>query len=674
MLDLLFLCLLTGWAALVGRQALAALGLRAADPTETLALAVPLGLGAFGLGALALGEFGLLNRGGFLVLLGIGLVSCGTSLWREDLPALKSKVKNISPLIQLLSNTLINMRVSHSLFPEISKRTTEADRGRRLGFAFDLALVVTLAATLLVALTPVTDGDALCYHLQVPKVFLAQGAVDFDPDLHETVYPLLVEMIYASALAFRGPVACRLVQWIFGVCLAAAVTLAARPWLGPRARWAGTLALLVPAVSNGMSAPLNDVALAAYGMAALASWMKWLQGPSHATAILSGVLAGMAMGVKYPALVWTGVLGLGMGITWLTQRVMAARTCRGSASADRSRQNQGNHGFAHILAFSGFAILIGGCWYARAYSHTGNPVHPFFRHTFGGAGLDEVLDPIKRPMEPTVWNLATALGPMTLEPDRFDSFSHQFGPAFLLFLPALLISRPPARLAGLVAMGYSFLILCLTQRQSMRFVLIAVGPMAIGVAWLADRWGRDRSKAAQALGAMLLCVLLFESGLAVARVRHGFRAAVGLESEEAYLTRREPTYRVGRWIAAHLPEGARIIGQDHRGFYLPRPYTMELAHRRRTGLGSRGEQPWEILSTLHARGYTHLLMAVPIPEDAVEFDPTLGRRLEPWLASQAPIYQEEIQDPDGVTRRYALYDLAGSLNLTQAGVGQGSQR
>src|SRR6185312_6735363 len=110
---------------------------------------------------------------------------------------------------------------------------------------------------------------------------------------------------------------------------------------------------------------------------------------------------------------------------------------------------------------------------------------------FGGAGLDEVLDPIKRPMPVNPWNLLTALVPLTLQPDRFDSFSHQFGPVFLLFLPALFFERPPRRIVAIATLGYAFLALCLSQRQSMRFVLIAIGPMSVGVAWLASIW-RDR--------------------------------------------------------------------------------------------------------------------------------------------------------------------------------------
>ncbi len=161
-----------------------------------------------------------------------------------------------------------------------------------LGLAFDVLLGLTLLGTLLTTLAPVTDGDALCYHLQVPKVFLAQRSAVFEPDLHETIYPLVTESLYAVGLGLRGPVACRLIQWLLGLAFAANVAAIARPILGDRARWAGTIALLVPAVSNGMGAPLNDVALAAFGNAAIHAWIRWRDRPSWRSATLAGVLIG----------------------------------------------------------------------------------------------------------------------------------------------------------------------------------------------------------------------------------------------------------------------------------------------------------------------------------------------------------------------------------------------
>ena len=113
-------------------------------------------------------------------------------------------------------------------------------------------------------------------------------------------------------------------------------------------------------------------------------------------------------------------------------------TRRGGRGEERSEPDDGR---GHS---SERPCSLGGAWYLRAYVYTGNPVFPFFKSWFGGAGLDEVLAPIKRPLAVDVWNLLGAIVPLTLEPDRFDSFAHQFGPIFLLFLPALLLERRPA--------------------------------------------------------------------------------------------------------------------------------------------------------------------------------------------------------------------------------------
>ena len=655
-LDLGFLILLAIVSAGLGFRLLGWLRATPEHPLDVWALAVPLGLGALALAVLGLAEVGVLTPGAIAGLLAVGVLVGGRG----------GVVGTVAAWPRSFGRDLPSL-------------------------AFDLLLAITLLGTLLTSLAPVTDGDALCYHLQVPKVFLAHGSAVFEPDLHETIYPLVTEALYAVGLGLRGPVSCRLIQWLLGLAFAANVAAIARPVLGPRARWAGTIALLVPAVSNGMGAPLNDVALAAFGNAAIHSWIRWRDRPSWRAAVLAGMLLGLAIGVKYPALVLGGLLGLGFlaGRWWAPRPPLPnppPRGGRGSVqtpgAADSpvqpdpapsplvgegwgegalSRSAGGTVTFptslAHALLFGLVALLVGGGWYLRAYIHTGNPVYPFFRQIFGGAGIDEVLDPIKRPMAVTAWNLLTALAPLTLRPDRFDSFSHQFGPMFLLFLPALLWMRPPRRVLGIVAVGYAFLALCLTQRQSMRFVLIAVGPMSVGVAWLASAWWDRRSVPGRLLIGLLLAAMAFEASLAVVRVRHGLGVVAGRESAESFLARREPTFVVGRWMAGNLPVDARVVGQDHRGFYLPRAYSMELAHRRRTGLGKRGESPREVVDGLRRAGFTHVLLCPPALEGAVEFDPTLGQLLAPWLANARPLYREDLGDADGIVRRYAIYAL-----------------
>jgi hypothetical protein len=613
-LDIGFLFLLFVWSFGVGLALLVRFDSSFAKRPGAIALAVPLGLGTLALIGLGLGELGALGAWGLSVVGSLGVGLGAAHLWR-----------------------------SRDAFAA-QLRLSQVYRERfGVNWLFALPLAVTLLGTFLTALAPVTDGDALCYHLQVPKVFLERGTVFFDPDLHETVYPLLTEMLYAVALTFRGPVACRLVQWLLGVVFAANVSALARPTLGPRAWWAGTIALLAPAISNGMGAPLNDVALAALGTATLVAWSRFREQPSASGAVLTGVFCGLSLGVKYPALVLTGLIGAAILIEILRRPPWIRASVR----------------FAALFAVT--AIAVGGSWYLRAWTFTGNPVYPFFRHRFGGSGFDEVLDPVKRPMAVSLWNLATALGPLTLHPERFDSFSHQFGPVFLLFLPALLLERAPGRVVGLAAIGYAFLMLCLTQRQSMRFVLIALGPLSVAVAWLAAGWCDRGSVPARCLVGLLLVALGFEATIALARARHGLRVVAGRESAAQYLDRREPTFRVGRWVATNLPPPARLIGQDHRGYYFPCGYTMELAHRRRTGLGRQGESAAEIVARLLRAGFTHVLFCPPIPECAVEFDPTLERLLAPWLKGRQPLFRDDISDADGVVRRYRIYDLSPSL-------------
>ena len=84
---------------------------------------------------------------------------------------------------------------------------------------------------------------------------------------------------------------------------------------------------------------------------------------------------------------------------------------------------------------------------------------------------------------------------------------------------------------------------------------------------------------------------------------------------------------------------------------------MELAHRRRTGLGQNHESSREIVEILKREGYTHLMMCPPVENESVEFDPTLGQLLSPWLAAQTPLFHEDLADPDGVVRSYSIYGL-----------------
>jgi 4-amino-4-deoxy-L-arabinose transferase-like glycosyltransferase len=494
---------------------------------------------------------------------------------------------------------------------------------------------------------PVTDGDALCYHLEVAKRMAQNGSVRFDPDLHETAYPLLVESLQATALHLRGPVATRSISFLFGLSLSASAIMLARPLTGTRnGIWAGILLLSVPIVNCGMIAPLNDVPLAAFCAAALVALSETSLGRRQQVA-LCALYCGLACGVKFPGIVWSGVMGL----------LILSQSWHFLACS-----NQKIRLFGPSLLFVSVLICSGSFWYVRAAILTGNPVHPYFKNTFGGHGLDEVLlEDHKTPLE-QLWNISTAPIGLALVPGHFDSFSHQIGPLFLALIPIGFLSRMPRSWYLLLGIGWLEMAICLTQRQSPRFYIATLAPWSAAAAsvwvhFLRTFQNQPSLKSGRIVAGVIFCLFLTTLSFNLARVRHSAFILAGFISPSGFLVEQEPTARLATWVNANLPANAKLIGQDHRGFYWPRSFTMEKAHRRRTGLLQNADGPEVILTRLRSAGFTHLVMAEPDPMDAVEFDQDLSNALNSQLAYQMPLLDQTIHEPDGYNRRYRIYAI-----------------
>ena len=506
-------------------------------------------------------------------------------------------------------------------------------------------LVLVLGAAALTGSRPVTDGDALCYHLQVPQGLLDPPGSFFDPDLHETIYPLVTELLYAIALEFRGPVACRCLHWVLGLVFAANVAALARPSLGRRAWWAASLAILVPAISNGMGAPLNDVSLAAFGAAAIFAWVPRHRPQDAHISGVSGCLFRFGHGSEIP---WSGA---GRSLVTVHSGLSSARSNMPLPQGDDPRPGvRGRRSWRRQS------------WWAAAGSsapcphrQSGFPVlqgHIRRRGAGRGSGADQTA------ARRRALGLLSAIVPLTLEPQRFDSFGRSVRPRFPPF--------PSRSVAGAAAPPRAW-----SGRPGIRLPDFLHDPAAkhavplgtLGrcrwawLTWPAAGTTAGPSPARPLLVIVMILVLTFETGIALARAGRVAGTVLGSETFPHWLARIEPTFRVGRWVEENLPRTARLIGQDHRGFYIPRDYTMELAHRRRTGLGSSGESSREIVETLKKEGYTHLMLCPPENPGEIEFDPTLSKLLSPWLLSQSPVYKEDLADPDGVVRHYSIYAL-----------------
>ncbi len=592
--------------------------LRAPFAMEWFGLVLPIGLGLAGLILGVSASLGSLQTGIVLVLLS---TSIGLFHFRQYIQE------------SFLKKSFVNLKTEIKSFPLV-------------------ALLILILIAWLGLQSPVTDGDALCYHLEVAKRIAASGRVQFDPDLHETAYPLLVESLQAAVLKLRGPVATRAISFWFGLSLAFSASLLAQPLVGQRnSIYAALIILSSPIVNCGMISPLNDVPLASLCASAFAALVVLDQQNISIIrrSIISGLLCGLACGVKFPGIVWSAVIGMYLFALSFNNTYRFSR---------KSISN-----IKPVGVFVLVLLIVGGYWYARSALLTGNPVHPYFRHAFGGHGLDEVLEDARKSTLAHIWNILTAPVGLSLIPSHYDSFSHQIGPLFLALIPLGFLRRYHPLWYLYLVIGSLEISLCLTQRQSPRFYIAALVPWSASACVvfvdILERLNSSSPKITKnkAILLPLFAIVFLISSFNLARVRHGALMLAGLKSPSQWLIENEPTAQLSHWVDLNLPLDARLIGQDHRGFYWPRPFTMEKAHRRRTGLLKNQPSVEFIIQHFLDQGFSHLVMAEPDSLNAVEFDTDLSLYMQPWTESHQPIMDCTLHESDGYHRRYRIFDL-----------------
>ena len=508
-----------------------------------------------------------------------------------------------------------------------------------------LICLTSIAAVciLIAALAPPTAGDALCYHLELPKQFLREHAVVYLPDTDNSTYPLFVEMLYLWALAIDGPVAAQLVHCGLGVLLAFAAVWLATPLVGRPWSWcAGCLTLLVPGVGNQMAAPLNDVGLAAFTTLALAAWWRGCVDEEHTHwYLLAGWLLGGALGTKHLAIVFALVAAVVFaGNAW--RQAAWRRVITGAA--------------ATLIV----AVSVSGVWYVRAAWHHGNPVYPFFQETITGSGK-ATLPADKAPLGRGAVNLAIAPWAVTMHPEQFGGRGHQLGIVFLAVLPGLAVCRRLRGLGLLLQIGLGYFIGWYLLRQNVRFLVPLVPLVSVAVVWVWMECRRLPAWPRRLFALAMAAMLLFNVAVCLRRARDKAAVALGWETRDSYLSRCEPTYAIASWANALDPR-MQLLSIEQRTFYFAGSATRESLYRRRTGYDRQLGRPSDLSRRLRADGFTHLLLADSLSGPGIRYNPTLNRLVERAMeegggASLECLAEHQFEDADGALRRYRLIAL-----------------
>ena len=246
-----------------------------------------------------------------------------------------------------------------------------------------LLVILLGAAVVLLALTWVNipvlaDYDSLEYHLAAPARWQREGRISFIPEVVYTNFPLNAEMLCLLAMtccrgAMLGTVVGLQVGIGFAVLTAGAIAVCGRRLGNAAAGRAGAaLFLATPMLPElvTLNSYVVELPLTAYSFLALFAFLglRRCEAPRARwrRAVLCGVMAGLAVGCKYPAVLFVLVPLAG----FIVGCGLVRRTTLGRSLGEAA-------------VVSVVALLVVSPWLVRNAVNTGNPTYPLLYRVFG---------------------------------------------------------------------------------------------------------------------------------------------------------------------------------------------------------------------------------------------------------------------------------------------------
>jgi hypothetical protein len=439
--------------------------------------------------------------------------------------------------------------------------------------------VITLGAVLYAgfcALAPEIEFDALSYHLELPRRWLASGRAVDDVNDYVTLYPLGWDLLFGAALTLDGPVAAKLLHWMALPACGAVAGLMVRVAAPHASPWmAAAIFVTAPTVFWEATTAYNDLAVAFFVGVATSALLRAHQTGDDRWLIAAGLQLGFACATKHLALV--ALASILPVLAWSRLRFPTGG----------GRRAPGVRAAAETLAVvTLLALLVPLPWYIRSWNAAGNPVFPDMFHVFGAEpperwdalterGLQQFKDHFGRPR--TVANALTLPWDMTIHGTKYGG---TLGPLVLAGLPITILAATKRRTAAALLAGtvlyVAFWASPLSSYQ-LRFLVPVWVPCAAllagGTQVLLDglRSRTVRLAVRTALGSILLASLppwtIFHEGDRrgwdgwLTHVVHAPPTLVvlGGVSGEGWLRTRVQTYGAWQWLNAEAPPGARVL-------------------------------------------------------------------------------------------------------------------
>ena len=413
------------------------------------------------------------------------------------------------------------------------------------------------------ALAPEVEYDALWYHLDLVKRYLADGTLLDFPCQYVSHYPMGTELMFGYGLALGDQVAAKLVHFGFGVLFVLA-TYRLGTQVGSRrvALLAAAIVAVTPTVTWEATTAYVELGTAFLVTLALGWVIRYAGDRSRATLVVAALFAGLGLATKTLAAIALAPLAI---LVVLVTRAGAVRRVLTGA------------------AFFAAALVPALPWFVKAQLETGNPVFPNAYGVFGAdSGVWTAQADAAQQAFYDKFGYSDGFGSFLALPWDVTmhgaAFGGCIGVAFLILLPLALLRRPsrPLVLTALFCIGYLALWASPLSSLQMRFVVPVLGALAVVAAsGFEAGWelARERVPAAAVVfaGVVLASLALALPPFVDLHERDGegtlthvvretpLDVVTGAEGEGAYIARRVPAYPAILRLNRLAGSGDRVV-------------------------------------------------------------------------------------------------------------------
>lgn len=399
-------------------------------------------------------------------------------------------------------------------------------RWRPESVAIAVVILALLTVTLLRALAPPTDYDALMYHLAGPARYLQSGQyLPWLPNLPQSAFPFSLEMVFGLGMALGNDSVPALLCYALGLITCGSLLCFASRFINQkRAGLYAVLALLSTTyVIETMGIAGADPLWILSEFMALYALIAWRRQRNNRWLVLAGAMLGVALTTKYLAI----------------EGCLLAALVVADTVVIRWRQPVGRGICAvALLALVTTAVCLP--WYAKNWLFFGNPVYPF---AFGGHAPSFAVDP-------ATFTGSYGMGRSWLDylllPVRIYLHSNLFSenpasiPTVLAWLlPAYAFMRKDSAVSGLILWTVARFLLWAILPQNLRYFGPVHPALVLSIGYiLAQLAGSRRAILSLAASGLALAGLLIS--MSFLRIRDSgwnLPYVLGLESRQNYLER-----------------------------------------------------------------------------------------------------------------------------------------